>query len=80
MFTQKIGFWGNSLGVRLPQAVTRQVGLEEGTVVSIFVADNKIVLAPAHPKYTLDQLLKDADSTLQHDELSWGKAIGEENW
>ena len=80
MIEQKIGMWGNSLGIRLPKTITEQVDLQEGEIVCISIEGNNIILSPARPKYSLDDLLKDATPEMQHDELDWGQAIGEENW
>ena len=80
MNTQKVGMWGNSLGVRLPQAITQQLGLEQGSRVTISTEDNKIILVPARPKYSLDQLLEGATPQMQHNELDWGEPVGAEDW
>jgi antitoxin MazE len=80
MVTQKIAQWGNSLGVRLPQAIAQQIGLKAGTVITISTEGDKIVLSPAKPKYTLQELLKNVKSEQQHDEIDWGEPQGEEVW
>jgi antitoxin MazE len=80
MVTQKIAQWGNSLGVRLPQAIVQQIGLKAGTVITISTEGDKIVLSPAKPKYTLQELLKDVKPEQQHDEIDWGEPHGEEVW
>jgi antitoxin MazE len=80
MSTLKVSQWGNSLGIRLPQALVQQVGWKEGALVSITIEDNKLILSSAKPKYTLEELLKDAKPELQHDEIDWGEPVGEENW
>jgi len=80
MITQKVGMWGNSLGVRLPQVIVQQVNLHEGALVTISTEDNKIILSTARPKYSLDELLKDVTPQMQHDELDWGESVGDESW
>jgi antitoxin MazE len=80
MVTQKIAQWGNSLGVRLPQAIAQEIGLKAGTVITISTEGDKIVLSPAKPKYTLQELLKDVKPEQQHDEIDWGEPQGEEVW
>lgn len=80
MITQKVKMWGNSLGIRLPQAIIQQVDLYEGASVNISIQDNKIILAPARQTYNLEKLLKDITPEMQHDELDWGEAEGEESW
>lgn len=80
MITQKVGMWGNSLGIRIPQTITKQISLHEGALIHISIENNKIILTPARQKYTLEELLKDAKADMQHDELDWGEPVGEENW
>ena len=76
MNTQRVSAWGNSLGIRLPQAIAQQVGFTEGISISLSVEGDKIVLAPAKPKYTLTELLKDVTPDMQHNEVDWGESIG----
>ena len=80
MVTQKVSVWGNSLGIRLPQAIIQQVGWQEGAMVTISVRDAQVILSPTKPSYSLDELLQGATSQEQHDELEWGKSVGEETW
>ena len=80
MVTQKISIWGNSLGIRLPQTIIQQMGLKQGDLVAISTEGNKIILSPAKPKYTLNELLKDATPDRQHNEVDWGEPVGDENW
>ena len=80
MITQKVSTWGNSLGIRLPQAITLQLGLQEGTLLTLTVKDNQIILAPAKPQYSLNELLQEAKPEQQHNEFDWGEPTGDENW
>ncbi|AFZ13477.1 transcriptional regulator/antitoxin, MazE [Crinalium epipsammum PCC 9333] len=80
MLTQKVSWWGNSLGLRLPQTLVQQVEWTEGTIVSITIEDNRLVLSPVKPKYRLEQLLENITPDMQHDEMEWGEAVGEETW
>lgn len=80
MLTQTIRAWGNSLGIRLPQAVVQQLGWRDGSTVTITTEGNKVILAPARPQYTLDELLENVTSEMQHDEMDWGEPVGEETW
>ena len=80
MLVQKVSYWGNSLGVRLPQAVVQQVDWAEGTTVSITIEDNRLILSPVKPKYSLEELLQNITPDMQHDEIDWGEPAGEETW
>ncbi len=78
MTNQKIALWGNSLGVRLPQAIVQQIGLKPGAIISISTEGDKIILSPSKPKYTLKELLKGATPEQQHEEMDWGEPQGDE--
>jgi antitoxin MazE len=80
MITQKVSLWGNSLGIRLPQTITQQMGLKQGDLVAISTEGNKIILSPARPSYNLDELLQNVTPDMQHDEMDWGEPAGEESW
>jgi len=80
MITQKITKWGNSLGIRLPRTIVQQFGWQEGEKITITVKDEELILSLARPKYTLEELLKDAQPENQHSEIDWGDAQGEEVW
>jgi antitoxin MazE len=69
---RKISTWGNSLGVRLPQAVLEELGLNDGAIVNIIVENNKIVLSPIKEAYDLKELVKNVTPDMQHDEIDWG--------
>ena len=53
----RIAKWGNSLGVRIPRAVAREVGLDEGVSVEIKVSGRNLVLAPIRREYCLNELV-----------------------
>ena len=80
MITQTVKKWGNSLGINLPQSIAQQLDIKEGTVVKISAEGNKMILTTALSKYTLEELLENVTPDMQHDELDWGKPVGEENW
>ncbi|MBI3759912.1 MAG: AbrB/MazE/SpoVT family DNA-binding domain-containing protein [Deltaproteobacteria bacterium] len=76
----RVAKWGNSLGVRIPQAVAREVGLGEGTSVEIKVSGRNLVLVPARREYTLNELVDGITSKNRHGETGWGAPAGNESW
>lgn len=50
--------WGNSAGAILPTAILKKAGLHIGDAVELDVRGSEIVLKPAAPRYTLNQLLE----------------------
>lgn len=79
--TTAIKKWGNSLAVRIPQAVAEQVNLHEGVRVAFEVVDGKIALVPqTRKKYTLDDLLEGVTPEQFEGEMDWGADVGAEIW
>ena len=42
--------WGNSLGVRIPGFIAKELSLEHGSPVEIMQADNRIIIEPKKTK------------------------------
>ena len=79
--TAVIAKWGNSLAVRIPQAIAEQMQIQAGSEISMDIIDGKIVLTPhRRKKYTLDELLDGMTSANLHAEISTGVSIGNEVW
>lgn len=86
----KIARWGNSLAVRLPAGVVRDLGLEEGQVVEISpkkpnmeieIATGGRPVVHGIPVYTLEELLAEAKRVGPENEsemLDWGPDRGSE--
>jgi len=81
MKTQIVTKWGNSLGIRIPMPIAKQVNLEEGTAVTFTVIEGSLVIKPEQrKKYTLDDLLEGMSSDNVHEEVSMGQPVGNEIW
>jgi len=79
--TAAIAKWGNSLAVRIPQAIAEQVQVQVGSEISIDIVDGKIILTPhRRKKYMLDELLDGMTSDNLHAEVSTGISVGNEAW
>jgi antitoxin MazE len=77
----QIAKWGNSLAVRIPQAIVREARLAEGDRLSIDLAgDGSVVLRPGHRKYSLDELVAGIKPGNRHRETDWGTQQGKERW
>jgi len=63
--------WGNSLGVRIPKDLARQLGMTEGTVVEVTAEGDRLVLQTTKPSYRLDQLLEGMTPDAMHEALDW---------
>jgi antitoxin MazE len=76
----KLSKWGNSLGLRLPKSVARQVQLDEGDPVQVSVDNGTIVIRPSRPRYSLDELVRRITPQNRHDERDWDGRLGNEVW
>jgi len=76
----QVAKWGNSLAVRIPQAIVREARLAEGDRLSLDLAgDGSIVLRSRHRKYSLDELVAKIKPNNRHSETDWGAPQGRES-
>ena len=76
----QIGKWGNSLAIRIPGPIAREIELREGKDVDIAVADGRMVITPLEKRYsyTLDELLAGFTDENIHAEIEIGGPVGAE--
>jgi antitoxin MazE len=53
----RVSNWGNSLAIRLPRAAMEALRVRAGEFVELTVDDGEVVIRPARPRYSLDELL-----------------------
>ncbi|MDD5586450.1 MAG: AbrB/MazE/SpoVT family DNA-binding domain-containing protein [Alphaproteobacteria bacterium] len=76
-----ISKWGNSLGVRIPGAIAKSLGLKEGSEVRIDTDDGRVIIEPAvKDAYDLKTLLAKVTPENCHDSVETGKPVGREAW
>jgi antitoxin MazE len=81
MMLSHIQKWGNSLALRIPQSVAREIGLNQDSSVEISLVDGKLIIAPiVKRKVTLDKLLAQVTDENIHHEVKTGSAQGCEVW
>ena len=73
--------WGNSLALRIPRSVAKDVSLRQGSVVELAVVEGEVVLRPKKArKASLVRMLRDVTKENRHSEADWGDAAGKEVW
>ncbi|MDJ0799439.1 MAG: AbrB/MazE/SpoVT family DNA-binding domain-containing protein [Calothrix sp. MO_167.B12] len=73
--------WGNSLAVRIPQNLAKEIHLTEGTEIDLGVVDGTLVIKPrTRKRYSLDELLEGITPENLHGEINSGIAVGNEVW
>ena len=70
--------WGNSLGIRIPKQIAKQLQLTQGSPVVISIENDKIIIQP--PKYDLETMLKEIKKKNLHNEAFDDGQRGNEAW
>jgi len=71
--------WGNSLGIRLPNVIARNLSLKDGSCVDILDRGKEIAIKPLK-KYRLSEMLETINEENLHKEIDTGKPVGKEIW
>ena len=75
----KIQKWGNSLALRLPMVLAKELALHEGSEVNLSLEDEKLVIEPAKPvEYRLAEMLSLVSDDNLHGEYSCDRPVGRE--
>ena len=79
--SQHLRPWGNSVGIRLPQAVTKKAGLSVGQQLDISLENGRIVLTPVQPSPdSLDALVSRITPENLHASIDTDEPRGNEEW
>ena len=78
----KVSQWGNSLAIRLPQALVNELSIQRGAEVELRVENGgfRVTIPSVPKKFALDELLAGVTPDNLHNETDWGKAQGKEPW
>ena len=77
--------WGNSAAIRLPKAVMAELGLKQGQVLEMTVADGKAVLEKPRQRLapTLEEMVAEMNRLGWENEpetVDWGPDVGSERF
>lgn len=76
-----IAKWGNSLAIRIPQNLAKEIHLAEGVEIDLAVVDGTLVIKPrSRKRYSLDELIEGITPENIHTEIDSGIAVGNEVW
>ena len=75
----KIQKWGNSLGVRIPSIIAKDLSIDNGATVDILEDSGQIVIRPIK-KRNLKMMLDSITDGNVHTEIDFGSSEGKENW
>ncbi|MBN1525096.1 MAG: AbrB/MazE/SpoVT family DNA-binding domain-containing protein [Spirochaetales bacterium] len=71
--------WGNSLGIRIPTIMAKDLALEDGSEVEVVEEENQIIIRKKE-KPGLDFFLDQINETNLHTEVDFGRQEGNEVW
>lgn len=73
--------WGNSLGLRIPQAIANQIDICDGSKINLVLKNNKIEITSAeNNEYQLNELVEMISESNPHNEISSSQIQGNEIW
>jgi antitoxin MazE len=76
-----IAKWGNSLAIRIPQNLAKEINLAEGSEVKLVLIDGKLTIEPiTRRRYSLEELIEAITAENLHTEIDTGVAVGNEVW
>lgn len=76
----KVQKWGNSLAIRLPPTLAREMGLSNQSIVELSWRDDQVILRPVKSSFTLEQLVAGITNDNLHGEVDTGAPVGKESW
>ncbi|MEG4805490.1 AbrB/MazE/SpoVT family DNA-binding domain-containing protein [Microcoleus sp. ARI1-B5] len=76
-----IAKWGNSLAIRIPQNLAKEINLAEGSEVQLVLIDGRLTIEPiTRRRYSLEELVEPIAPENLHNEIDSGVAVGNEVW
>jgi antitoxin MazE len=74
-----IAKWGNSLAIRIPQNIARELHVAEGNEVDLAVIEGNLLIKPrTRKRYSLNELIEGITPENLHREVDSGVAVGNE--
>lgn len=76
----KINAWGNSLAVRIPKNILKELKLKENDIVTIEEENGSIKIHPSKKKVSLNELVSKIKADNIHSEIIIDEELGNEAW
>jgi antitoxin MazE len=71
--------WGNSLGIRIPNLIVRELSLKDGSCADIKDKNGEIIIKP-RAKNKLSEMLSKINDKNIHGEVETNGPVGNEIW
>ena len=73
--------WGNSVGVRIPHNLLKELNIKVNDLINLELLENKIVITKqVNPKISLAERFKEYHGDNLAKEFTWDEARGKEIW
>jgi antitoxin MazE len=77
----KVQLWGNSLALRIPKYIAKQIKIDNGSDVDVVLDKQRIVIKPISKKQeSLENILSKINKDNIHKEEDFGEPAGDEIW
>jgi len=70
--------WGNSLGLRLPKALTAEIGVSDGQKVEVRAEGGRIIVEPVRAPLTWEKMMENTTPEAMREAWDWGEDVGRE--
>ena len=70
--------WGNSLAIRIPLSLAKQIDINAGSEILLSVENNQLLIRKK--EYLLEELLQQITPENIHEEINFGTPVGKEIW
>ena len=79
--TTQVKMWGNSLAIRIPSRIARDLGLSSDSQVEITSdGTTATIKRDEQPRLSLEDLVEGITPENIHGEMNWGAPVGNEIW
>ena len=73
--------WGNSIGIRIPNSILKDLNLKVNDVLVFKQEDNKIIMSiQKNKKISLKDRFENYEGDCVSESFDWGKPVGKEIW
>lgn len=72
--------WGNSQAIRIPIEIIKELKIQRGECLDMYVDGNKIIIEKKIHKETIEERIKKFGPIEHSPEFDWGEPMGREMW
>ena len=73
--------WGNSIGIRIPHSIVKELNLKINDWINIEKVDDRVIMTKqVNPKISLANLFKEYDGENLAKDFTWDEPRGKEIW